>query len=86
MVQNFVSNDLYHFECWERGHGVHKHVPVDPNEMLRIQDTVFILACCVDNFCLKLMAIILNRLTEGVFDRRIVAVNEVAVDELNCKR
>ncbi len=43
MIQNFVSNNLDHLEGLRRSNRVNEHVPMNPNEMLRVQDAVFIL-------------------------------------------
>lgn len=44
------------------------------------------LASSIDNFSGKILALILYRFTECILDRWIVAVDEVAIDELNRKR
>lgn len=43
MVQDFIANDRHHVERLARGHRVYNDVAMDTNEMLRIQDTIFIL-------------------------------------------
>jgi hypothetical protein len=43
VIQNFVSDNLDHLKGLCRGDRVHEHVAMDPNEMLRVQDGVFIL-------------------------------------------
>ena len=43
MIQDFISDDLNHLKGLRRCYGIHEHVPMDPNEMLRVEDTVFIL-------------------------------------------
>lgn len=43
VVQDLVSDDLDHLKGLRRSYRVHKHVPVDPNEVLRVENTVLIL-------------------------------------------
>lgn len=43
MIQNFVSDNLDHLKGLCRSNRVHEHVAMDPNEMFRVQDGVFIL-------------------------------------------
>ena len=43
MIQDLVSDDLNHLKGLRRCDGIHEHVPMDPNEMLRVEDAVFIL-------------------------------------------
>lgn len=57
-----------------------------PNEVLRVQDAVFILTSRIDDLGRKVLALVSNRLAESVLDCRIVAVNEMTVDELHRQR
>lgn len=43
MVQDFITNDRHHVKGLARGHRVYNDVAMDTNEMLRVQDTIFIL-------------------------------------------
>ena len=43
MVQDFVPDDLNHLKGLGRGNRVHEHVAMDSNEVLRVQDGIFIL-------------------------------------------
>lgn len=40
----------------------------------------------VDNFCREILCFVANDLAEGVFDGWVIALDEVAVDELHCER
>lgn len=40
----------------------------------------------VDNLRSKLLTLVLDSLTEGILDSRIVAIDKVSVDELDSKR
>jgi hypothetical protein len=46
MIQDLVPNCSYHLEGLSRGDRINYDIAVDANEMLRIEDTVFILAAC----------------------------------------
>jgi hypothetical protein len=43
MVQDLVADDARHFEALLAGDGVDNHVAMDADEVLRIEDAVFIL-------------------------------------------
>lgn len=43
MIEDFISNDANHFEALFAGNAVHDHVAVDANEVLAVQDSIFIL-------------------------------------------
>lgn len=43
MIENFVPKDADHFEGLPRGNRVDQDVAMNANEMLRIQDAVFVL-------------------------------------------
>ena len=43
MVQDLVPNNVYHLKGLCGGYRVYKHVPVDSNEMLRVENAVLIL-------------------------------------------
>jgi len=42
------------------------------------------LACCIDNLSREVLAFVSYHLTKSIFDGGIVALNEVAVNELDC--
>lgn len=44
------------------------------------------LASGVDNFCRKLLSLVTDGLAKRVLDGRVVAIDEVSVDELDGKR
>jgi hypothetical protein len=43
VVQDLIANDTRHFEALLAGDGVDNHVAMDADEMLRVEDTIFIL-------------------------------------------
>lgn len=59
---------------------------MDANEVLGVQDAIFILTGRINDLGRIFLASIANSLAEGVLDSRIVAVNEMSVDELHGKR
>jgi len=86
MIENLVANHLHHLKRLQRGHRVDQHVAMDADKMLAIQNTVFILAGCVDNFCREVLSLVANLLAERIFNCRIVALDEVSVDIAYCQR
>lgn len=86
VVEDLVADDLDHVK---RRHGpdrVHEHVPVDPDEVLRVQDAVLVLPGRVDNLRQVVLPLVPDRLGEGVLDGRVVALDEATVDELDRER
>jgi hypothetical protein len=43
VVEDLVSDDLNHLKGLGGCYGIHQHVSMDPNEVLRVEDAVFIL-------------------------------------------
>lgn len=59
---------------------------MDANEVLAIKDGVFILTSGIDDLDGEILVAIADDLTEGVFDGRVIGVDEVAIDVLYGKR
>jgi hypothetical protein len=57
MIQNFVPDDLYHLKRLRRSYRVYEHISMDPDEMFRVENAVFILfknhqiSCCISKAC-----------------------------------
>jgi hypothetical protein len=49
--------------------------------VLGVEDTVLVLACCVDDFGRVVLSLVLDHFAESVLDRGVVAVNKVSVNE-----
>jgi hypothetical protein len=47
MIQNLITNSLHHLKGLPRGNRVHDNIPMDTNEVLRVQDAVLILRVIV---------------------------------------
>lgn len=43
MIENLLPDNLDHLKRWQRRNGIHQHIPVYSDKVLRIQDTVLIL-------------------------------------------
>ena len=43
MVEDLVPQDADHLKGWPRGDGVDEHVAMDADEVLRVEDAVFVL-------------------------------------------
>lgn len=85
MVQDLISDDAHHLEALLAADRVDDHVAVDTNEVLGVEDAVFILASGVDHLDGKVMVAVADDLAESVFDGRVVGVDKVAVDVLHCE-
>lgn len=59
---------------------------MDADEVFRVQDAVLILAGGIDNFSSIVLTLKSNDLAKGILDGGIVALDEVAVDELHRQR
>jgi hypothetical protein len=86
VIQNLIPNNPHHLETLLTPHGVHDHVPMDPNKVLAVQNTVLVLACGVDHLDGKVMVAVADDFAESVFDSWVVGVDEVPVDVLDCER
>lgn len=85
MIQDLIPNDTNHVKALPRIQAVHEHVSVYANKVLRIEYTILILPRGVDNLRGKLLTFVLDRLTECVFNGRIVALDKMTVDKLDCQ-
>lgn len=43
------------------------------------------LTSCVDDICCEFLALVLDDFAESIFNRRVVALHEMSVDELDCE-
>jgi hypothetical protein len=43
MIQDLVSQDPHHIKGLFGRHGIHQHIAMDADEMLRIKNAIFIL-------------------------------------------
>ena len=85
VVQDLVSDDAHHLEALLAADRVDDHVAVDANEVLGVEDAVFVLAGGVDHLDGKVMVAVADDLAESVLDGRVVGVDKVAVDVLHCE-
>ena len=85
MIQDLISDDAHHLEALLAANRVDDHVAVDANEVLGVEDAVFILAGGVDHLDGKVMVAVADDLAESVLDGRVVGVDKVAVDVLHCE-
>lgn len=58
---------------------------MNTDEVLGIQDAVFVLSCSVDDFSGEVLILVSNGFAERIFDGWVVAVDEQTIDELNGK-
>lgn len=85
VVQDLVSDDAHHLETLLAADRVDDHVAVDANEVLGVENAVFVLAGGVDHLDGKVMVAVADDFAESVFDGRVVRVDKVAVDVLHCE-
>jgi hypothetical protein len=86
MIKNLIPNDPAHLKTLLASHRVHDHIAMYANEVLAIEDRVLILAGRINNLYRKILVLVPNDFAERILDGRIVGVDEVAVDELDCQR
>lgn len=53
VIENLVADDLYHLERLHRSNRIHQDVPMDPNKVLGIKYTIFILEQQLENIIQK---------------------------------
>jgi hypothetical protein len=83
VVQDLISDDPAHLEALLAGDRVDDHVAVDANEVLAVEDGVLVLAGGVDDLDGEVLVAVPDHFAEGVLDRGVVGVDEVAVDILD---
>lgn len=54
---------------------------MDTDKVLGVENTVLVLACCIDDFGRVILSLVLDHFAKGILDRGIVAVDEVTVNE-----
>lgn len=85
MVEDLVADDATHFEALLARDRVDDHVAVDADEVLAVEDGVFVLARRIYNLGREVGVLVSDHFAKGVLDRRVVGVYEVAVDVLDCQ-
>lgn len=83
MIQNLIPNNPHHLKTLLGRNTIHNHIPMNADKMFGIEDRVFVLAGRVDDFYGEVLGAVADHFAEGVFYRGVVAVDEVAVDELH---
>lgn len=84
MIQDLIPNNPTHLKALLAPYTVHNHVPMDPNEVLAVQDAVLVLARRVDDLYAEVVVAVPDHFAECVLDRGVIGVDEVAVDVLYC--
>ena len=82
MIEDFIPNDATHLKALLARHRVHNHVPVDADEMFAVENGILVLTGRVDDLHAKILVTVAHDFAEGVLDRRVIRVDEVAVDVL----
>jgi hypothetical protein len=85
VVKDLVPDDADHLEALLAADRVDDHVAVDSDEVLGVEDAVLVLAGGVDHLDGEVVVAVADHFAEGVFDGRVVRVDKVAVDVLDCE-
>ena len=85
MIEYLIPNDPTHLKALLARDGIHNHIAMDANEMLAVQNRVFILPGGVDDLKCEILVPIADYFAEGVFDCWVIGVDEMAIDELDCE-
>jgi len=59
---------------------------MDSDEVLRVQNAVFILSSCINDLRGVILPLVLDHTTEGIFNGWIIAFDEMSIDELHRER
>jgi len=85
VVQDLVPDDAHHLEALLAADRVDDHVAVNADKVLGVEDAVLVLAGGVDHLDGEVVVAVADHLAEGIFDGRVVRVDKVAVDVLDCE-
>jgi len=85
VVKDLVPNDAHHLKALLAADRVDDHVAVDADKVLGVQDAVLVLAGRVDHLDGEVVVAVADHFAESVFDGRVVRVDKVAVDVLDCE-
>jgi hypothetical protein len=85
VIQNLIPNNPHHLETLLAPHGVHDHIPMNSDKMLAVENAVLVLPRGVDHLDGEVVVAVADHFAESVFDRRVVGVDEVPVDVLDCE-
>jgi len=83
MIQYLVPYNATHLKALLARDRVHDHIPVDPDEVLAIEDRVLVLARGIYDLDREVVVLVANDFAEGVLDGGVVGVDEVTVYELD---
>ena len=86
MIQNLVPDDPAHLKTLFASHRVYDHIAMYSNEMLAIEDRVLVLAGRIDNLYSEILVLVPNDFAECILNGRVVGVDKVVVDKLDCQR
>jgi hypothetical protein len=85
MIKYLIPNDPTHLEALLARDGIYNHVAMNANEVLAVENGVLVLPRRVDDLESEVLIPVADDLAESVFDGRVVRVDEMAVDELDCE-
>lgn len=86
VVKDLLADNRYHLKRLLRRDRVHQHVAVDADEVLGVQDGVFILAGRIDNLQRVVLVLNLHFLAKRVLDGGVIALDEVVIDVAHGQR
>ena len=85
MIQDLIANDPTHLKALLTRNRVDDHVAVDANKVLAVKYGVLVLTRGINDLDGEVMVAVADHLAEGIFDGRVVRVDKVAVDVLDCE-
>jgi hypothetical protein len=86
VIQNLIPNDAAHLKALLARNRVYDHIAMYSYEMLAVENSVLVLARSIYNLYCEVLVLISDNFAKGVLDGRVVGVDKVAVNELDCER
>ena len=86
IIQDLIINSLNHLETRARSNGIHEYVTMNTYCMLRVQDRVFVLPCCIDNIALEVLSAVLDGFLKHILNRWVIGIHESIFHKSNNQR
>ena len=86
IIQDLIINSLNHLETRARSNGIHEYVTMYTYCMLRVQDRVFVLPCCIDNIALEVLSAVLDGFLKHILNRWVIGIHESIFHKSNNQR
>ena len=86
MIQDLIPDNPTHLKTLLACNRVNNHIAVYANKVLAVEYSILILASGIDHLDGEVLVPVSNDFTKRVFDRRVVGIDEVAIDVLDRER